>query len=71
MPSSASSARGMSEKLLEYDRLYRWRNSPARSHLYRRRCKVVATGSTKHSVLLEFEDGERVICSRRATMRIR
>lgn len=62
----------MSEKTtLEYDRIFRWRNNPARDRLYRRRCKVIATGSTMHSVLLEFENGERVVTSRRATMRIR
>lgn len=66
MSASSSPARP-----LEYDRIYRWRNNPVRDHLYRKRCRVIANGSSGHSVLLEFEDGERVVTSQRATMRIR
>lgn len=58
----------MGEKQLEYDRIFR---SPRRTELYRKRCRIVEVGSTKHAVLLEFEDGVRIIASRRATMKIR
>jgi hypothetical protein len=51
--------------------VYAWRNNERRAGLYGRRCRVVATGAMM-TVLVEFEDGERVTTSRRAlrTMRI-
>jgi hypothetical protein len=54
-----------------YDRTYRWKNNSKRAHLVGRHCRVIAHGTTMHSVLLEFEDGERVITSRRATTKRR
>jgi hypothetical protein len=61
----------MAEQSLEYDREFRWKNNPVRARLHKKRCRVVATGSTGHSVLLEFEDGTRIVTSRRATKRVR
>lgn len=52
-----------------FDRVYRWKNNPKRAHLAGRSCRVVAYGSTMRSVLVEFEDGERVITSVRAIHR--
>ena len=54
-----------------FDRIYRWKNSERRQELYGKRCRVLAKGSTMRSVLVEFEDGERVICSARALRRVR
>lgn len=54
-----------------YDRTYRWKKNPERMHLVGKHCRVIAHGTSMHSVLLEFEDGERVITSRRATVRRR
>lgn len=46
--------------------VYRWRKySPA---LYGRRCRVVARGAM-NSVLVEWEDGTRCVCSRYAIRR--
>lgn len=50
----------------EFDRVFAWRNNERRAELYGRRCRIVARGSTMHSVLVEFENGERVVTSRRA-----
>jgi hypothetical protein len=49
-----------------FDQIYFWKNNDRRRELKGKRCRVIAVGSTKHSVLLEFEDGTRVITSRRA-----
>lgn len=52
-----------------FDRVYRWKNNPKRAHLFGRACRILAHGSSMHSVLVEFENGERVITSRRAVGR--
>lgn len=52
-----------------FDRVYRWKNNPKREHLFGKYCRVLAYGTTRHSVLLEFEDGERVVTSIRAQSR--
>ncbi len=57
------------DKPQTFDRTYRWKNNPKRAHLVGKHCRVIAHGSSMHSVLLEFEDGERVITSRRATVK--
>ena len=53
----------------DFDRVYRWKNNPKRAHLAGRACRVIAYGTSMHSVLVEFEDGERVITSMRAVHR--
>jgi hypothetical protein len=52
-----------------FDRVYRWKNNPKRKHLVGKPCRVLAHGTTMHSVLVEFEDGERVVTARRAVQR--
>lgn len=52
-----------------FDRVYRWKNNEKRKHLFGKACRILAYGSSMHSVLIEFEDGERVITSRRAVSR--
>jgi len=52
-----------------FDRVYRWKNNPKRKHLNGRFCRILVHGSKMHSVLVEFEDGERVITSVRAVHR--
>jgi hypothetical protein len=54
-----------------FDRVYKWKNNAKRKHLFNKRCRILAHGTTRHSVLLEFEDGERVVTSRRAAQRPR
>lgn len=49
-----------------FDRIYHWKNNPKRVHLKGRFCRILAHGTTKHSILVEFEDGERVVTSARA-----
>ena len=49
--------------------VYVWRNNARRAGLYGRRCRLIASGAMG-TVLVEFEDGERVTTSRRALRRI-
>ena len=49
----------------EYPLYFAWKNNTARAALYKRRCRVVARG-TMNSVLVEFEDGSKVVTSRYA-----
>jgi hypothetical protein len=53
-----------------FTHVYAWRNNERRAALFGRRCRVVATGALG-TVLVEFEDGERVTTSRRALRRTR
>jgi len=42
--------------------IFRWKNNPRRKELYGRPCRVLcASGPPMRSVLVEFEDGERVV----------
>ena len=45
-----------------------WRNNERRAELCGRRCHIIATGAMG-TVLVEFENGERVTTSRRALRR--
>lgn len=49
--------------------VYVWRNNERRAALYGRRCRLLAAGAMG-TVLVEFEDGERVTTSRRALRRL-
>lgn len=49
--------------------VYHWANNPKRATMKGRRCRVLARG-TMSSVMIEFEDGQREIVSRRALRRI-
>lgn len=44
---------------------YAWGNNPVRAKLKGKRCRLLASG-TMNTVALKFEDGMRVISSRRA-----
>jgi hypothetical protein len=55
-------------RLANYDHLYIWGNNEKRATLKGRPCRILARG-TMRSVMVEFEDGERVICSHRALRR--
>lgn len=48
---------------------YAWRNNSRRAELFGRHCRIVVVGKLG-SVLLEFENGERVVTSRRALRRL-
>ena len=45
--------------------IYGWKNNAKRQLLYGKRCRALAWGK-RNSVLVEFEDGNREIISRRA-----
>jgi hypothetical protein len=55
----------------EYDHIYGWGNNGIRAELRGKPCAVIATGSRMFSVLLEFEDGRRIVSSIRAIRKIR
>ena len=44
---------------------YEWKNNPKRERMYGKKCRVIAHGKMA-SVLIEFEDGQKEITSRRA-----
>ena len=56
----------MSDK---FTHIYVWGNTPLRASLKGRTCRIVATGA-RTSALYEFENGARVVSSRRAVRRI-
>ena len=47
---------------MDYPYVYRWKNNPERARFYGKPCRVVARGKL-NTVLLEFEDGERLVTS--------
>ena len=47
---------------------YRWGNNLKRARLKGKKCKLLTSG-TRNNILIEFEDGERVVTSRRALKR--
>ncbi len=51
-----------------YDQVWRWRARLGERH--GQRCRIVARGA-KNSVLVEFEDGYRVVTSRYAVRRVK
>jgi hypothetical protein len=56
--------------MTSFTHVYAWRNNERRAALYGRRCRIVATGRMG-TVLVEFENGERVTTSHRAVRRSR
>lgn len=50
--------------------VYAWGNNARRAELKGRRCRIVARGRMR-TVLVEFEDGERVTTSLRALRLVR
>ena len=57
----------MSPRLVWYR--YCWRNNVKRLQLFGRKCRILAQGN-RNSVLIEFENGDKEIVSRRALRRI-
>lgn len=49
-----------------FDKVYRWGNNPRRAELKGRRCRVLVKGQTMGTILIEFENGEKVTTSWRA-----
>lgn len=49
-----------------FDYIYTWGNNPTRRSLKGKRCRILAAGSRMRSVLIEFEDGLRIVSSIRA-----
>jgi hypothetical protein len=54
---------------IPFDRIYYWKNNPKRLRLNGKACRILERGSSMNAILVEFEDGERVITSRRAVRR--
>lgn len=50
--------------------IFRWGNNPMRAKYKGKRCKKLASGRIG-SVLIEFEDGHKMVTSRRAIQRCR
>ncbi len=53
-----------------FDRVYGWKNNERRADLFGKRCRIVEVGSSMNSVLVEFEDGTRLVTSRRAIRKV-
>ena len=53
---------------IEMTHFYAWKNNEKRAKLFKRPCRILARG-TMNSVLIEFENGERSVVSRRALRR--
>lgn len=51
-----------------YPYVFAWGNNPVRAALKGRRCRIVASGAMS-TVMIEFQDGQRVTTSRRALRR--
>jgi len=49
-----------------FDRVYRWRNNTSRLPYFDKPCRILAKGTSMRSVLIEFEDGMRMVTSVRA-----
>lgn len=58
----------MSEQA-EYPYRFAWKNNPEREQLFGKRCRIVTEGSRMRSILIEFEDGKRLVTSHRAIRR--
>ena len=56
--------------MAEMTHRYHWGNNPVRAKLKGRLCRIVASG-TMMTVMLEFENGERVTTSRRALRKVK
>lgn len=51
--------------MMKYDRIFKWGNNEKRATLKGRRCRIIRSGA-KLSAMVEFENGQREIVSRRA-----
>lgn len=49
---------------------FAWGNNAKRATLKGRRCRILAVARRMNSVLIEFEDGQQEVTSRRALRRI-
>ena len=56
-------------KAAEFTHTYGWKNNERRAAMFGRPCRVVVRGAMG-SVMVEFEDGQREIISRRALRRL-
>lgn len=50
--------------------IFAWGNNPKRATLKGRACRVLVKARTMGSVLVEFDDGQREVVSRRALRRM-
>lgn len=53
-------------RLPELTHTFMWGNNPKRKTLRGRHCRIVVRGQAMHSVLVEFENGQREVVSYRA-----
>lgn len=54
---------------MKYEYVFHWRNTEERKRLFGRRCRIVTMGKQLKTVLIEFEDGEKIVVSQRALRR--
>ena len=50
----------------DFPYVYAWGNNERRAEFKGKRCRITATGTSMRSVEVEFENGDRLITSRRA-----
>jgi hypothetical protein len=55
------------ENTFEY--IFSWKNNPERARMFGKRCRILNHGTRLRSILIEFEDGERMVVSERAVRR--
>lgn len=53
----------------EWPYKFYWKNTPEREALFGKRCRIITEGSRMRSVLIEFEDGKKMVVSHRAIRR--
>lgn len=51
--------------MTSYSHVYRWGNNEKRATFKGRRCRIVTRGRMR-SILIEFENGEKIVTSERA-----
>lgn len=49
--------------------VFHWKNNPEREKLFGKRCRIISEAKQLRSILIEFEDGKRVVVSQRALRR--
>lgn len=54
---------------LSYPFVYAWKNNPRRAEFTDKPCRIIERGSSMNSVLIEFEDGQRIVTSAWAVKR--
>jgi hypothetical protein len=54
----------------DYPYFYAWGNNEKRKTMKGRKCRVLVKGGALHSIMIEFENGQKEIVSQRSVRRI-